>query len=129
MAETIPANIRLIESVPSDGMDAYFSAARVFVSTSTAEGFANTFLQSGKSGTPIVSMCSDPNQMLTRHDAGLFSGDDLDKLTEAVSRLTIDSELYQKKSRAARQYVEEHHSAQRIIEQFYKTISELTKAG
>ena len=45
----ILSNLELYEDVPWNKIDTYFSNARVFVNTSTHEGFPNTFVQAALS--------------------------------------------------------------------------------
>ena len=55
-----PSNLRIIEHVPQHEIWDYLRRARVFVNTSSFEGFPNTFLQSAVMGVPIVSLDGKP---------------------------------------------------------------------
>ncbi|MDQ3111063.1 MAG: glycosyltransferase [Bacteroidota bacterium] len=115
----IPVNVHLEESVPADKIEKYFSSSKLFVSTSLHEGFANTFLQAGKNSVPVISMGSDPNNMLSEHNAGVLVGDDMNKLEAAVEELLNNENSYKALCKSARAYVEKFHDREKINKQFY----------
>lgn len=121
----LPENIELIESVPADEIENYFRASKLFVSTSLHEGFANTFLQAGKNAVPVLSMGSDPNGMLSVHQAGILVGDHPDKLEKSVEQLLSDSKELEKYSNAAKNFVEKFHDKEEINIQFHKLLMQL----
>jgi glycosyltransferase involved in cell wall biosynthesis len=71
MAEGLK-NLSIIDFVPFDEIDRYFRRAKVFVNTSTEEGFPNTFVQACMNFTPIVSLMSIPDDFIGKSGAGIF---------------------------------------------------------
>lgn len=124
-----PANVQIIESVPPDAIEQLFASGRVFLSTSTGEGFPNTFLQAAKFSVPIVSMHSDPNGMLSVHGAGFICGEDIRATTARVQELLSDPTVYEERSRNARNYVERFNDHQQISRQYFELITQLKGAG
>jgi glycosyltransferase involved in cell wall biosynthesis len=122
----IPGNVHLVESIPADKIEGFFSASKIFVSTSLHEGFANTFLQAGKNAVPVISMGSDPNAMLSQHHAGVLVGDDMDKLEAVVEELLNNESRYNELCRSARAYVEKFHDREKINKQFYDLLKRIT---
>ena len=119
IATHLPENVTLVESVPAGEIDSYFRKARIFLSTSLHEGFPNTFLQAGKCGVPVISMGSDPNNMLTQHGAGVLAGNDQNAVCHAIEQLLSDPDVYNTASDAAKKYVETFHDRKVISKQLY----------
>lgn len=117
LTKDLPENIELIPSVPADKIDNYFAMTKLFISTSDSEGFANTYLQSAKHSVPVLSMCCDPNEMLSKHNAGVLVGDDLSKLKETIEKLLADDQERGILSKNARKYVEEFHDLKKVSAQ------------
>ncbi|MEM7281578.1 MAG: glycosyltransferase family 4 protein [Pseudomonadota bacterium] len=65
-------------------VEGYFKRARVFVNTSSQEGFPNTFLQAWRRGVPVVSFL-DPDGVINGHHLGTVVHNDTE-LAEAVRR-------------------------------------------
>ena len=103
--------------MPASEIENYFMDARLFVNTSSFEGFPNTFLQAGKCGVPVVTMNCDPDNFISRFECGLVSGDDQESLTLAVSKLLSDDALYERSSKSIREYVLKFHDHDTIIKE------------
>lgn len=67
--------------VPPERIREYYRKAHVFVSTSLAEGFPNTFTEAWMFGVPVLSLDVNPNNMLTRDGLGVYvtNADDLER--------------------------------------------------
>lgn len=75
---------------PGEDME-WYRRAGLFVNTSTAEGFPNSFIQSWIHGTPVASMEVDPDELLCSHDAGIHEPD-FDDFVDAVEVFLTDEE-------------------------------------
>jgi glycosyltransferase involved in cell wall biosynthesis len=124
----LPTNVELLMSVPFEKMDDYFSASRLFVSTSPVEGFANTFLQAAKHGVPVLSMNSDPNEMISKHKAGILAGNEIRAVADQVTSLLNDETRYADISRAAKNYVRNYHDEEKIMQQLFEIIADTVEA-
>jgi glycosyltransferase involved in cell wall biosynthesis len=112
---SLPQNVELIESVPADKMTDYYNASRIFLSTSVYEGFPNTFLQAASCKVPVISMCSNPNGMLTVYNAGMLTGENVETCVNAIKELSGDEKKYKTMSEAAFAYVLQFHESGKII--------------
>jgi glycosyltransferase involved in cell wall biosynthesis len=117
-----PPNVRIIEAVEPERMPDYYRRAFSLVSTSRIEGFANSFLEAGASGTPVLSMNVDPNGLITVHGGGILANDlpmtaaELTRLYEA--RHWQPESLARKLGVASFKYVSAHHESGLIMARF-----------
>jgi len=115
-------NLRFIQRVPFNEIDGYFRRSKIFVNTSEAEGFPNTFIQACIAGTPILSLNVNPDGFLDEFHCGIYADDKWQKLIDSLASL-LENERYIELGRNARKYVEEKHDIVKIVET-YKTIFE-----
>jgi glycosyltransferase involved in cell wall biosynthesis len=121
------ANLKFIKSVPFGEIDYYFQQAKVFVNTSSAEGFPNTFIQAGKCAAPIITLNVNPDGFLDRFNCGLCANGDWNKFVDSVKFILAENR-YIEMGKNARKYVENNHDVVKIVEQykmyFIDTLSE-----
>lgn len=110
-------NVQFIPRVPFHEMEAYFRRARVFVNTSDAEGFPNTFVQAAAAGVPIVSYAVNPDNVLTAFSCGIDCGGHFDRMVQGL-RFLLDQDRYVEIGLNARRYAEEHHDMAKVVEQY-----------
>jgi hypothetical protein len=113
-----PANLRLLEHVPSQDIWDWLRRARVLVNTSRFEGFPNTFLQSAVMGVPVVSLEADPDGMLAGHGCGICAGGDIRAMHEAVVRLCGDDAQADMLALVAHRYALTRHEADGRLAEF-----------
>lgn len=127
LAEIRPIeNLTFIRGVSFHEIDNYFRRAKMFVNTSTAEGFPNTFIQACISGTPILSLKVNPDEMLTWltnfHDknvCGMCAMDDWQRFGEMLAEL-LKPEFAEEYGCNARRCAEENHDIKKIIGTYEK---------
>lgn len=116
-------NLTLITSVPFTQIDDYFQKAKVFVNTSTMEGFPNTFVQATKYGTPIVSLYVNPDNIIQSCNLGtITNNEDIDTLASAVSKLISSSERYLRIRDNCTHYAKDNHDIKKFGKEFAKLI-------
>ena len=67
-------NLRFHGQVRFGATGALFAAARVFVNTSSFEGFPNTYWQAWANGVPVIATF-DPDGVIAQHGLGVVLGD------------------------------------------------------
>jgi glycosyltransferase involved in cell wall biosynthesis len=104
-----PANLRIVEQVAFERIESYFARARVLINTSDYEGFPVTFLQAGKYGVPVVSLRSNPEEILTRHGCGVAAEGSLDAMADGVRAMYSGDAKAAECAMRIKAYVAEHH--------------------
>jgi len=110
-------NLQFIRRVRYDEIENYFERARVFVSTSQAEGFPNVFIQASMCGTPVLSLNVNPDGFLDKYKCGMCANGEWELFVDMLKKL-LNHETAHELSNNARKYVEEHHDVTKIIEQY-----------
>jgi len=113
-------NLEIIDYVPFEDTWGYFEKARLFINTSDAEGFPNTFIQAAMCKTPIVSLNVDPENFFEKHGHG-FVCHSSDKMEERIDELYKNDDLYEKCQKNAIGYAKRIHD----IDKNVKTLVEM----
>jgi glycosyltransferase involved in cell wall biosynthesis len=112
---------------PERAQDIIANAA-LLLSTSDGEGFPNTFIQAWASGTPVVSLKIDPNQIIGRLSLGAVSGN-IDNCIAEIRSLINSPGGREEVAIRARRYVETEHSEAAVLANFESAIGGVRSAG
>lgn len=104
-ASNLP-NLKIIPQVSYSKIINVFRQAKFLVNTSDAEGFPNTFLQAGATGTPVLSFKVNPDHYLDKYHCGLV-GQNLQKLLADPRKLKIMGKNHY-------DYVKKYHSLKNL---------------
>ena len=102
-------NLRFVGAVDPDEIHEYYRQAKLLVNTSIYEGFPNTFLESWRFETPIVSLSFDLDGLLGMQKGGIHSGETT-KLCEDIQTLISDPKKRQRLGETGRQLVIDQYS-------------------
>ena len=108
-------NIEFIPGVPFSEVEDYYKNARIFVNTSLAEGFPNSFNQAMNFSTPLLSLNVNPDNFITKNQVGLYSHNDFDELKKNLALLISDQELWNKCSKNSFNYVYNEMNIEKAI--------------
>lgn len=117
-------NLQFIRHVPFNQIDTYFQRAKVFVNTSVAEGFPNTFIQACKCSTAILSFNVNPDSFLDKHHCGLCANGNWDLFVDMLKDLLIPKNAQQYGANG-RCYIEENHDIVKIAALYKQTFKQL----
>jgi len=120
------SNLDLYEDVPWSEIDTCFARARIFVNTSTYEGFPNTFVQAALSATPVVSLLVDPDGVLENQQIGVCAGGDFERLVELTKGLLADFQATSSLGQRACSYATANHSLDKITGDLKRLIQTMT---
>lgn len=93
------------------------AGASLLLSTSDEEGFPSVFLEAWSSGTPVVSLEIDPDQIIQRYGLGALSGN-MEAAIEDIRALINSPSRRDEIAVRARRYVARTHSDAAAIEAF-----------
>ena len=116
------SNLEFLGVVPFDEINEYFSRASILVNTSMFEGFPNAFIQAWMNYTPVVSLRSDPDEIICRYNMG-FHSKTFDQLVEDVKTLLETEALREEIGVNGRKYAEEAHDITKIISKYIEVLS------
>jgi glycosyltransferase involved in cell wall biosynthesis len=117
---TLP-NVRFAGHVDPGEAERVIADAAVLLSTSDGEGFPNTFLQGWSSGTPVVSLKIDPDNIIERFGLGLVSGS-VDRAISDINTLMDSPSGREEIARRAREYIAKNHSEGTAVRAFEHAI-------
>jgi len=106
-------NVAIHEDVAWEDVGRFFEEAKLFVNTSTYEGFPNTFVQAAMRGAPILSWAVNPDGVLTRHRIGYCADRSFERLLEETRRLCASEPQRIETGRRAWDYARQYHDLER----------------
>lgn len=112
-ADKIP-NLVFVPFVLFEEINKYFINSKVFINTSTYEGFPNTFIQAIKNKTPILSLDINPDNFLTKHKCGIVCNNNFKQMVYNLDLFLTNQDLYNKFSENALSYFKKNHDIHRI---------------
>lgn len=106
------SNVRFYGLQPAAAVNRYLERTRVFVNTSSQEGFPNTYLQSWTRGTPVVAFF-DPDGVVAREGLGIIVRS-VAEMRDAVRKLLVDDSAWEAISLRCREYVAARHGTSAV---------------
>jgi glycosyltransferase involved in cell wall biosynthesis len=107
-------NVEFMGRVSPDLAAQTIAGAAVLLSTSSHEGFPNTFLEAWSSGTPVVTLNVDPDSVIRDMRLGFVSGD-VPTAAADIRALIESPETREQMAARARRHVETTHSTRAAV--------------
>ena len=118
-------NVIFKDFVPFEEIDNYFRQAKIYILTSKFEGFPNTFIQSAKNKTPILSLNVNPDGFIEKYNCGFFAGNDLIKLKDGLRKILENNIERERLGLNAYNYAKENHDIKKIVEDYKNILKNL----
>jgi len=118
------SNLDFVGFVPFHKIDYYFKRASILVNTSIFEGFSNTFIQAWLNYIPVISLNSDPDEIICEYKLG-FHSKTFQRLVDDVRTLLKDEYLRRHMGENGRKYVEKEHDITKIVHKYIEIFNSL----
>jgi glycosyltransferase involved in cell wall biosynthesis len=113
---TMIPNVRMLGTVPREGIATLYRSASLLCCTSDYEGFPNTFLEAWSHGLPIVSTV-DPDGLIANRKLGRV-GRNPTSLVAGIRELLENPACFTETSSRAREYYLRHHTMEAVMPRF-----------
>ncbi len=130
-------NVLFLGELHPFDMENWFEKTRLFLNTSIKEGFANTFLQAWTNGVPVVSLCIDPDNIISSYGLGkvILKSDNLylnEKNFQYLAKISLpiiesllgNNRLMNTIKKNATQFIKENHSPKIVIPMLYAALGQ-----
>lgn len=121
-------NLDFLGFVPFHIINEYFERASIFINTSKIEGFPNTFIQAWMNYTPVVSLNSDPDEIICKYRLG-FHSKTFDQLVKDTRTLLQNPSLRKELGENGRRYVEKEHNISNVVDSYIEIFNKLLIAS
>ena len=119
-------NVEITEYIDPRELEQIYLNTSILLSTSSNEGFPNTFLQAMAHGIPIVSLEVDPDRIFNDHACGLNCEGNTGLAVHSIKMLINDIHKREEIIQKAFNYAKNNHSVELIQKQmvdFFSSIS------
>jgi glycosyltransferase involved in cell wall biosynthesis len=110
-------NMEYLGFIPYPQINDYFHNAAIFVNTSVAEGFPNTFLQSWARSVPVVSLNVDPDEAICINKLG-FHSKNWEQLVHDVMSLIQNDSVRNEMGKNGWKYINTEHNVDKIVDEY-----------
>jgi len=116
-------NLEEVGELEGDQVNTLLGSSHMLINTSEYEGFPNTFIQAWMRRVVPVSLCVDPDGVLSVQRAGVLSGS-FGKLVEDVKALVRDRGLREETAERGYEYAIKKHAVENNIHRIWEIFSE-----
>ena len=116
-------NLFLKGRIPADKVPSYIAQANFVLNTSPAEGLSNVFLEGWNLGKPVISYVVNPNEYLTKGEAGYCAKESYIDLVENVKIIIKDNEFLKYSGEKGKRIVIENHNEELILSKYVNLFS------
>ncbi len=116
-------NLILVGRVPHNQVSAYISNVDFILNTSPSEGLSNVFLEGWDQKKPVISYTVNPNEYLTKEEAGYCALNSYEKLISKLHSILKDSELLKRYGENGYNLLNKNHVMEVIIPKYLDLFS------
>lgn len=112
-------NIQFLGAVSNDCVNQELDSTHILINTSDYEGFSNTFVQAWMREVVVLSLNSDPDNILTEQEIG-FRCESIENMVSIISMLCSDKVQLEYMGKKSRSYAKNNHSIDRVYQSLFK---------
>jgi glycosyltransferase involved in cell wall biosynthesis len=120
-------NIEYRGQVSPDEAQQVISDAGLFLSTSSQEGFPNTFLQAWSARVPVVSIGVDPGNVIRKWKTGVVV-EDIEKGIEVIPTILNDISQNERLGMNGYHYIRQNHNEEFVVKCFMSALIKSKKS-
>ena len=115
-------NLILKGRVPNEKVAYYISKANFIINTSPSEGLSNVFLEGWDLEKPVISYIVNPNQYLTKGNAGFCAKGSYKDLVINLQKKYKDRKFLNAKGKNGKEILIKNHSSSKILKKYITLI-------
>lgn len=81
------SNVTHLGEIDNNDVNKFLETSDVLINTSKSEGFSNTFVQAWLRGVPVISLNSDPDNLIVDYELGYFCNNSYETLKQSLNDL------------------------------------------
>lgn len=116
-------NLFLKGRIPADKVPSYIAQANFVLNTSPAEGLSNVFLEGWGLEKPVISYAVDPNEYLTKGEAGYCAENSYKDLVKRIKDVMRNEEFMKYHGKKGKKIVLENHNEELILSKYENLFS------
>jgi glycosyltransferase involved in cell wall biosynthesis len=125
IVQSKPDNVEIVEYVDSEELEQIFNKTSILLSTSSNEGFPNTFLQAMAHAIPIISLEVNPDGIFQDNACGIYCEGNTDLAVQSIKILLNDRLKREEIIHRAFEYAKQNHSVELIQKQMVDFFSSI----
>ena len=111
-------NIILKGRVKHSEVESYIAKVDFILNTSLAEGLSNVFLEGWNLRKPVVSYIVNPNEYLTKGQAGYCAGGSLQNLIDKLKEIKGNNDYFMFHGQKGKEILMKNHNMEQIISKY-----------
>jgi len=119
------SNLEIVENVSNDNAMAFMNMCKLYINTSSIEGFPNTFIEAMRASVPIASLSVDPDSIIRDNKIGIVGNNDMETFNDKIKNLLDDESELKRMGHSARNLYETNYTVHTLGEKYHRAFREL----
>jgi glycosyltransferase involved in cell wall biosynthesis len=118
-------HISFIGELSLEQTEKWLQNSKILINTSKNEGFPNAFMQAWYNKVYVVSLCVDPDGLLTREKLGFFSENSIELMSSHIQSIINNENNINKIINTAQLYCKKNFNIEKNIKKFESILNEI----